>query len=110
MKSVLSKALSSINYLLFPLGLKLKRLIHPTRDFKSFFAHLARLNWDFKTIVDVGVAYGTPAIYSSYPNARYFLVEPLEECRSLLERLKRRLNAEYFLVAAGAEDCETIFY
>lgn len=109
MRTLLSMLLRRINYLLGFIDLKLNRLSHPTRSFNDFFAHLKRLHWDFKTVIDVGVAYGTESIYQSFPRARYYLVEPLEECRSMLERLKARLDAQYFLVVAGAEDGTTVF-
>ncbi|MGT2434904.1 FkbM family methyltransferase [Bradyrhizobium betae] len=33
----------------------------------------------------------------------------MAECRPILEKLKQRLNAEYFLVAAGSENKEVVF-
>ncbi len=87
----------------------MQRLHAPTRSFTAFFDHIGSQNFNIKTVIDVGVAFGTHSIYDSYPNARYFLVEPVAECRPLLERLKQRLNAEYFLVAAGATDGEVTF-
>jgi FkbM family methyltransferase len=36
-------------------------------------------------------------------------MEPVAECRPFLEQLKQRLNAEYFLVAAGAVDGNVTF-
>lgn len=72
----------------------------------EFCSHLKRLGFGIETVIDVGVAHGTPALYRSFPDARFFLVEPLEEFRGSLERLKSKLNAEYFIVAAGDEDRE----
>ena len=60
-------------------------------------------------MIDVGIAFGTSPIYDAFPRAKYFLVEPVAECRPVLEQLKQRLNAEYFLVAAGAENGEVTF-
>jgi FkbM family methyltransferase len=81
----------------------------PVRNFGLFFKHLKSLGFEARTVIDVGVAFGTPPIYDAFPGARYFLVEPVAECRPVLEKLKQRLNAEYFLVAAGAENGEASF-
>jgi FkbM family methyltransferase len=87
-------------------GLRLLRTNVPARNFSLFFKHLKSLGFEPRTVVDVGVAFGTPAIYNAFPRARYFLVEPVIECRAVLEKLKQRLDAEYFMVAAGAANGE----
>jgi FkbM family methyltransferase len=109
MKSLLSAVFRGVNRCLATIGLRLQRLHAPTRGFSTFFDHIKALNFEIRTVVDVGVAFGTPGIYESFPRARYFLIEPVAECRPVLERLKQRLNAEYFLVAAGATDGEVTF-
>ncbi|VIO77498.1 FkbM family methyltransferase [Bradyrhizobium ivorense] len=106
MKASLSAVFQAVNLVLEPFGLRLMRTDAPVRNFGLFFKHLKSLDFDVKTVIDVGVALGTSPIYDAFPRARYFLVEPVEECRPILERLKQRLNAEYFLVAAGAENGE----
>lgn len=110
MKSLLGWAYALLNRCLRLCGFKLKRVSDPTRDFTEFFRHLGRQNCTFSTIIDVGIAHGTHSIYAAYPKARYYLVEPLEECRPVLERLKQKLNAEYHLVAAGASNTEAVFH
>jgi len=109
MKAFVSTVFRGINRVLEIFGLRLLRTNAPVRSFGLFFKHLKSLGFDFRTVIDVGVALGTPPIYEAFPRARYFLVEPVAECRPVLEKLKQRLNAEYFLVAAGAEDGETTF-
>lgn len=109
MKTFLSAALRGVNCAIAPFGVRLLRNNAPTRSFALFFAHLRSLGFECKTVIDVGVAFGTPPIYAAFPNAKYFLVEPVAECRPVLEKLKQRLNAEYFLVAAGATDGEVTF-
>jgi FkbM family methyltransferase len=52
---------------------------------------------------------GTHSIYEAFPRARYFLVEPVAECRPVLEQLTQRLDAEYFLVAAGDRNEDVTF-
>jgi FkbM family methyltransferase len=109
MKAFLSTIFQGVNRVLEIFGLRLLRTNMPARSFGLFFKHLKSLGFEFRTVIDVGVAFGTPAIYRAFPRARYFLVEPVAECRPVLEELKRRLNAEYFLVAAGAENGEATF-
>jgi FkbM family methyltransferase len=59
------------------------------------------------TVVDVGVAQGTAALYRVFPDAKFLLIEPLEEFLPALEDLKVRLNdADYVIAAATAEEGE----
>src|ERR1700694_398054 len=106
MKALVSAVFRCVNQALEIFGLRLLRTNAPARSFSLFFKHLKSLGFDARTVIDVGVAFGTPAIYHAFPRARYFLVEPVAECRPVLEKLKQRLGAEYFLVAAGAENGE----
>ena len=109
MRAFISTVFQGINRVLEIFGLRLLRTNAPVRSFGLFFKHLKSLGFDFRTVIDVGVAFGTPPIYQAFPRARYFLIEPVAECRPVLEKLKQRLNAEYFLVAAGAENGEVTF-
>jgi FkbM family methyltransferase len=55
------------------------------------------------TIIDVGAASGTPALYEVFPKARHVLIEPLEEYKPQLDSLVSNLDrAEYILAAATA--------
>jgi FkbM family methyltransferase len=109
MKAIVSTLFHGINNVIEPFGVRLLRTNAPTRSFSLFFKHIKSLGFDVRTVIDVGVAFGTPPIYAAFPTARYFLVEPVAECRPVLEKLKRSLNAEYYLVAAGAENAEVTF-
>jgi FkbM family methyltransferase len=109
MKAFISAGFRYINQLLEIFGLRLMRTNAPVRSFGLFFKHLKSLDFDIRTVIDVGIAFGTPPIYEAFPRARYFLIEPVAECRPVLEKLKQQLNAEYFLVAAGAENKEVTF-
>jgi FkbM family methyltransferase len=106
----LSVALQLTNLLLRPLGVRLQRTNVPTRTFADFFDHLKKTGFEANTVIDVGVAHGTPQIYRAFPQADYFLVEPLEEFRPVLEALKRRLNAQCVVAAAGASDGEVALH
>ncbi|MCT7977393.1 FkbM family methyltransferase [Laspinema olomoucense] len=62
-----------------------------------------------KTIVDVGAANGTPALYQIFPEAKHILVEPLEEFSSDLEQIVSQLKkAEYIAAAASNQTGTTV--
>lgn len=54
-----------------------------------------------RTVIDVGVAYGTPGLYRAFPNASYLLLEPLPDYRRALEAILSRVRGTYVLAAAG---------
>lgn len=62
------------------------------------------------TVIDVGAAYGTFSLqcYNIFPDARYILVEPLEEYKPFLETVNRTIPKAQFIVAtAHTESGET---
>jgi len=56
-----------------------------------------------RTIVDVGVAHGTPELYCHFPNCRYLLVEANPEYAPDLESLATRMDAVVENVFCGQE-------
>ena len=74
--------------------------------------NLLRPDFDPVTLVDVGVATGTPSLYFAYPDAYRVLIEPLEEFQDDLRRLTEEANAggEYHIAALGAESKEIEIY
>lgn len=59
---------------------------------------------ELKTVIDVGAATAafTLACHQVFPDARYLLVEPLEENRAALEAAKNKIpGLEYVISAAG---------
>lgn len=55
------------------------------------------------TVIDVGVARGTPNLYDAFADAHLVLVEPLREFEEDLQRICRRRGGEYVLAAVGDE-------
>jgi FkbM family methyltransferase len=53
-----------------------------------------------QTVIDVGVAYGTPELYDAFPDAHYLLIEALSEWEPVLRSLGEKLDAEYVVAAA----------
>jgi FkbM family methyltransferase len=105
--SIRARGAAAVNGVLRPFGLRIQRVSSPTRSFTTFFEHLKANGLNFKTVVDVGVARGTPSIYRSFPHANYFLVEPLVEFSSDLRRLSSTLKATVVPAVAGEQDGET---
>jgi FkbM family methyltransferase len=66
------------------------------------FQQLNRVNVRPATVIDVGVAYGTPELYASFPDAAFLLVEPLREWEPNLRELAGKLGGRYELVAAAS--------
>ena len=71
--------------------------------------YLKRLGFSPRTIVDVGVAYGTPylelrSFYEAFPESYFVLVEPLKEFEPYLQDILKKYKGEYFLIALGARN------
>jgi FkbM family methyltransferase len=56
------------------------------------------------TVIDVGVASGTPELYEAFPHAFHVLIEPLREFERSLKRIVAEYTGEYHLTAVGASD------
>jgi FkbM family methyltransferase len=89
-------------HLLQHMGLDLMRIQAPG----WYPYYLERLGFRPRTIVDVGVGWGTKALYRTYPQAYFALVEPLIEFEPRLREILRRYRGEYLLTALGAAEGE----
>jgi FkbM family methyltransferase len=56
------------------------------------------------TVIDVGVAAGTPELYEAFPHAYHVLIEPLREFEQSLKRIVAEYAGEYHLTAVGASE------
>jgi FkbM family methyltransferase len=61
-----------------------------------------------RTVFDIGVARGTPELYGTFPNAKYYLVDPTHESVPYMNDIARRLKAEVLNVALGECDAERV--
>jgi len=77
-------------------------------NLSSVLGHIKEKGFSPKSIIDVGIAYGTPGLYGVFENAQYLLVEPLEEYTDVMEDICSKFNAKYVIAAAGAEITETV--
>ncbi len=78
----------------------------PRRTLAEVLAHLKGLGLRPGTLVDVGVAWGTPELYDTFPDADLLLVEPLAEYEPALRELTERRRGRYVLAAAGPQPGE----
>ena len=53
------------------------------------------------TIVDVGVASGTPELYAAFPESYFLLIEPLKEFEPDLIAILKQYRGSYVLAGAG---------
>lgn len=67
------------------------------------YALIRGLGFEPKTIIDVGVAAGTPELYRTFPDCYYLLIEPLKEFESDLITILGQFKGSYVLAAAGAK-------
>jgi FkbM family methyltransferase len=65
------------------------------------FSLLKKKHFNPRTIIDIGVASGTPVLYATWPEAAFVLVDPLKESLPIMESLAKRMNARVFNVALG---------
>lgn len=75
----------------------------PTRTFTEFFAHVKSLGFNPGTVIDVGVAKGTPPLYQAFPDSYFILVEPVEEFIPHLQEITQKYRGEYHTCALMAE-------
>ena len=74
---------------------------------EEVLAHVKKLGFDPATVVDVGVAYGTPELYQAFPDARFLLVDPLDEYAEAIGQVTAAMgDAEWVRAAAGPEPGE----
>lgn len=53
------------------------------------------------TVIDVGVASGTPELYKTFPDSYFLLIEPLECFEAPMQNALTKYNGDYVIAAAG---------
>lgn len=82
-------------------GYDLKIESQPLRKPRHFFQFVRSLGFEAGTVIDVGVGFGTPWLYESFPGSYFLLVEPNDAFVDDLERICAQYSGEYHLFAAG---------
>jgi len=72
--------------------------------------HVAGLGFKPETVIDVGVAHGTFALYETFPQATHLLVEPVQEWEGDLKRISQKYKAQYVIAAASDHSGEITIY
>ncbi len=76
------------------------------REPKEFFEHLKKLQFNPATILDVGVAWGTPDLVAAFPNAYFHLFEPLELYGNSINSMLKKHAGEWHKMALANRDGE----
>lgn len=84
-------------------GFELRRTSGVRITFADALKQLTDAGFSPRTVIDVGVAYGTLELYDAFPDARLILVEALEEWEPVLKQFEAERAAEYVVAAAGPE-------
>ena len=71
---------------------------------KRLIGHLSAAKLAPKTVIDVGVAEGTPWIYEAYPSSKFILIDPTPQSLRSMQGLAEHLDADIFNVALGNAD------
>lgn len=79
------------------------------KDLNEVMNHINIKGFRPNTIIDVGVAYGTPGLYGKFENVDYFLIEPLKEYEESCKNLTKKYGGKYIIAAASdSSDIVTI--
>lgn len=83
-------------------GLELKPIGGPVRGPDNYIAHLKAKGFKPGTVIDIGVAKGTPWLYR-FPDAKLVLIEPNPAFEPDLQRIAAEHQADILPYAAGVD-------
>jgi FkbM family methyltransferase len=98
---------SQVKLLLRPLEPYLPTLF-PVPSWQHSVKVLGRYGFYPATVFDVGVGFGTHALYRAYPQAFYYLIDPTPESLFHMRRIAQRLDAQILNLALGDRDGEVV--
>ncbi len=108
MKNAKKKLIQFINFLLVPIHIQVRSAYLGGRLFPESFLHLKKVLKDPvpATVIDVGVADGTPELWSAFPPAKYkyLLVEANPAYAEKLKDFGTKMNAVVEQVFCGDHD------
>ena len=84
-------------------GLEIRPRFQHARRHAASMDLLVKADFRPATVIDVGVANGTPWLYQAFPGAKLVLIDPNPVFRSGLEKLRNTLNADVYAHALGAQ-------
>lgn len=77
---------------------------------EDFYAHLKSLGFEPRTIIDVGVAWGTPPLYEAFPDAYLILFEALPMFEKSIAAIVGKRAGEYHLVGLSNHEGEATIH
>jgi len=105
-KNCIRRLINKAGYDIYRLTEKSHRI---RTNFGESYSHIRRIGFQPKTVVDIGVASGTPELYTAFPDSYFLLIEPLNEFESHLKSILKQYNGSYILAAAGASSGQSKF-
>lgn len=104
--NITRKLFNALGYDLQPLSRDFRKI---RTNLKESYMLISNLGFQPRTIIDVGVASGTPELYQAFPNSYFLLIEPLKEFETDLINILKRYRGSYVLAAAGSCSGTTTF-
>ena len=68
----------------------------------SVLGRISKQGFNPGTVIDIGVGNGTPELYSSFPDASLFLIDPLIEFEHVMHSITSGRDGDYIIAAAGS--------
>lgn len=90
------------------LGYEINRKGMLRKTLSDVLENVVSLDFEPKTVIDVGVAYGTFELYDNFPNAKHLLIEPLREFEEVVRDICVKHNADYIIATAGPRKSKII--
>ena len=102
--NILKKIKKVPNIFLNPFGLEIKRKRESSR-FSMFggLNNVKKIGFRPNTVIDVGVAKGTPELYEVFPNSNILLIEPLIEFKEDIIRIANKYPKVIYVIAAASD-------
>ena len=73
----------------------------PDLSWRYFFHQIRSHDIPIRSVFDVGVAAGTPELYSAFPDADLFLFDPTRQAAQHMQKIATERSAVMFNVALG---------
>lgn len=95
-----------LNRCLAPYDLEIRERFRHARRHDASLKLLVQAGFRPGTVIDIGVAHGTPWLYNAFPDAKLVLIDPHPLFFDDLNRLSRDLQADVFAHGLGARPGE----
>jgi FkbM family methyltransferase len=102
-RTILRAGYKTVNSLLGLVNLRLIKA-NEALAFDMALARLKSVAFDPSVVIDIGVAYGTPDLYSAFNKAKYYLIDPLPQSMPYMQQWAKKLDAQIMNFALGREE------